>query len=85
MRIYNACVLSTLLYGAETWPLSATQARQLAGFDNRAQRRILGIRWHEFVTNEEVRRKTHQVPLQRVLAQRRLRWLGHACARYIRN
>ena len=63
MRIYNACVLSVLLYGSETWPLSATHAKELAGFDNRAQRRVLGIRWQDRITNEEVRRRSLQPPL----------------------
>ena len=77
MRIYNACVLSVLLYGSETWPLSASLARRLAGFETRAQRRVLGIRWQDRVTNEELRRRSLQPPLPRLLAQRRLRWFGH--------
>jgi hypothetical protein len=77
MRIYNASVLSVLLYGSETWPLSTTQGRRLMGFDNRCQRRVLNIRWQEHITNEEVRRRTLQPPLPRLLAQRRIRWLGH--------
>ena len=77
MCIYNACVLSVLLYGSETWPLSATEAKHLAGFDNRAQRRVLNIRWQDHVTNAEVRSRSGQPPLQRILAQRRLRWFGH--------
>ena len=55
----------------ETWSLSATHAKQLAGFDNPAQRRILGIRWLEFVTNELVQRRSVRAQLQRVLVHRR--------------
>ena len=76
-RIYNACVLSVLLYGSEIWALSPTLAKSLSGFDNRCERRILGIRWQDSVRNEEVRRLSMQPPLQRRMAQRRLRWLGH--------
>ena len=63
--------------GSETWPLSTTQGRRIMGFDNRCQRRVLNIRWQERITNDEVRRRTLQPPLPRLLAQRRLRWLGH--------
>ena len=56
---------------------SPTHAKQLTTFDNRALRRILGIRWQDHITNEEVRRRTLQPPLQRLLAQRRVRWIGH--------
>ena len=77
IRIFKASVQSILLYGAETWPLSDTLAKRLTGFDNRAQRRVLDVRWQARMTNEQVRSRSHQPPLQRVLAQRRLRWFGH--------
>jgi len=34
MRIYNAAVLSVLLYGEETWPLTGTLISRLDGFDS---------------------------------------------------
>ena len=43
MRMYNAAVLSVLLYSAETWPLTGTLSSRLDGFDSRALRSILGI------------------------------------------
>ena len=55
MRIYNAEVLSVLLYGAETWPLTGTLSSTLDGFDSRALRSILGIHWRDLVSNEMVR------------------------------
>jgi len=54
MRIYNAAVLSVLLYGAETWPLTGTLSFRLDGFDSRALRSILGIHWRDLVSNETV-------------------------------
>jgi len=43
MRIYNAAVLSVLLYGTETWLLTGTLSSRLDSFDSRALRSILGI------------------------------------------
>ena len=77
LRIYNAVVLSVLLYGAETWPLSRTLAQLLQGFDSRALRTIEGIRWTDHITNAEIRERTGQLPVLRLLAQRRVRWFGH--------
>jgi len=63
MRIYNAAVLSVLLYGAETWPLTGTLSSRLDGFDSRALRSILGIHWRDLVSNETVRALAGQPPL----------------------
>ena len=35
MRVYQACVLSTLLYGSETWTLYSHQEPQLDAFHMR--------------------------------------------------
>ena len=54
MAVYNACVISTLLYGSETWTTYAGQERRLNTFHLRSIRRILGISWQEKVTNADV-------------------------------
>ena len=77
LRIYNACVLSVLLYGAETWALNATLVVRLNEFDTKALRRIEGIHWIQHIPKEEVRRRTRQPPSSSLAAQRRVRWLGH--------
>uniref|UniRef100_K7EX07 Reverse transcriptase domain-containing protein n=1 Tax=Pelodiscus sinensis TaxID=13735 RepID=K7EX07_PELSI len=41
MAVYNACVISTLLYGSETWTTYARQERRLNAFHLRGLRRIL--------------------------------------------
>ena len=54
MAVYNACVISTLLYGSETWTTYAGQERRLNSFHLRSIRRILGISWQDKVTNADV-------------------------------
>ncbi|KAI8496714.1 hypothetical protein Bbelb_253690 [Branchiostoma belcheri] len=77
LRVYNAAVVSILLYGAETWPLSNTLAARLDGFDSRCLRRILGVRWFDHLPGTELRQRTQQPPASRVAAMRRVRWYGH--------
>ena len=77
LRIYNASVISTLLYGAETWSTTLTEEKRLDSFDLRCLRRILGIRWFHHVRNSEVRRRTGQPPASSLLKKSRLRWYGH--------
>ena len=57
-KVYQACVLSVLLYGAECWTLLR---RHLNSFHHRCIRIILGIsnheQWTKHITMQEIRRK----------------------------
>ena len=75
--MYNACVLSTLLYGCETWTAYARQERRLNSFHLRCLRRILGISWQDRVPNKDVLERAGTPNMFAMLSQRRSRWLGH--------
>ena len=77
MAVYNACVISTLLYGSETWTAYAGQERRLNTFHLRSIRHILGISWQDKVTNAHVLSHAGLPSMYSLLRQRRLRWLGH--------
>jgi len=77
MRIYNAAVLSVLLYGAETWQLTGTLSSRLDDFDSRALRSILGIHWRVLISNEMVRTLAGQPPASYLAAHRWVRWYGY--------
>ncbi|KAI8513321.1 hypothetical protein Bbelb_099600 [Branchiostoma belcheri] len=77
LQVYRACVLSTLLYGSETWTTYARQENRLESFHLRCLRRILGISWRDRVPNTTVLERSGSLSLHLLLCQRRLRWLGH--------
>ena len=77
MRIYNASVGSVLLYGAETWPATQSVLSTVNIAQTKHLRRIEGLRWHDFVSNENLLALTAQTPFSVQLAQRTLRWYGH--------
>ena len=77
MKVYQACVLSTLLYSSEAWPLYTHQEKQLNAFHLRNLRRILHIKWHDHVSNKKVLATAGMPSMYAILAQRRLRWIGH--------
>ena len=52
--IYQACVLSTLLYGSESWTTYARQERRLNEFHLCSLRCLLYIKWQNKVPNTEV-------------------------------
>ena len=56
VRVYVACVVSTLLYGSETWTTYFHQERRLNTFHIRCLMQIMGITWRDKIPNSEVLR-----------------------------
>ena len=77
VAVYNACVLSKLLYGSETWTTYSDQEKRLNAFHLRSLRRLLGISWMNKIPNTVVLSHTELPSMYTLLRQRRLRWLGH--------
>ena len=71
MVVYNACVVSTLMYGSETWTTYARQEKRLNFFHLRSIRRILGISWRDRVSCPE---PTFQACSPAQTAQSALAW-----------
>ena len=77
IKVYQACVISTLLYGSESWTTYAKQETRLEVFHLRCLRRILGITWEDHITNNAILESAEIMSIHSLLCQRRLRWLGH--------
>ncbi|XP_046978621.1 uncharacterized protein LOC124544203 [Vanessa cardui] len=75
--VYQAWILSILLYGAETWTSYAKQEYRLNAFHMRCVRNILGVTWKDRITNKAILTKAQLPSLSALLKQRRLRWVGH--------
>ena len=54
IRVYRAVVLTTLLYGSETWVTYQRHICLLERFHQRCLHTILNIHWNDFITNVEV-------------------------------
>jgi hypothetical protein len=77
LRIYQTCVVSTLLYGADCWCLLKKDLDLLQSFHMRCQRRILNIRWFDHITNAVVSTRTGLPPIQTAVESRRHSLFGH--------
>ena len=75
VNVYKACVISTLLYGSESWNMRAHQEKRLNVFHMRCLKRILGITWQDKVTNKVVLEKAGIPSLYTLFKQMRMRWL----------
>ena len=76
-KIYRVIVLSTLLYGAETWPMYRRQVKKLHAFMMRHLRSIMRITCMDKVTNKEILERTGMPSMEDFLIRKNLRWTGH--------
>ena len=54
LKVYRAVVLTTLLYGCETWTAYRRHEKQMNRFHLRCLRNLLNIRWQDKVPDTEV-------------------------------
>ena len=77
LRLFKSNVLSTLLYGAESWKMTKTIAKKLEVFQRKCLRKIVGVRWPDVISNEDLYARTAAKPVSEEIKRRRWRWIGH--------
>jgi hypothetical protein len=78
-KVFRATVESVLLYGADTWSLTAAQLRSLDGTYTRLLRKALNVHFSSHTTNEKLYGGLIKPSVR--LAERRLRLAGHCFRR----
>lgn len=76
-KVYKAIVVPALLYSAETYTLYRKHIRKLEAVQQRHLRRIMGVRWSDYISNVEVLRRAGLHSIEATLANSQLRWAGH--------
>ena len=77
VNLFKSVVMPSLLYGYETWAITALKTQWLQAFVMGCLCSILGISKMDKVRNVEVRKKAGMMQVEVIMLQRRLRWLGH--------
>jgi len=77
ISVYRAVILTTLLYGSESWVTYRHHLRLLERFHQRCLRTILNIHWSDYVTNVEVLEQAEIISIEAMLLKSQLRWAGH--------
>ena len=70
-------MITTLLYGCETWTLYRRHIKQLDQFHKQCLRKIGNIKWQDMIPNTEVLKKCNMPGIEALLLQGQLRWCGH--------
>ena len=79
--MYAGGVLAVLLYGCESWCLTAESVRRLANWHNKRIRemcRVTMLQTYVYrITSESLQKRTRVFSLEHYLASRTLLWAGH--------
>ena len=60
LHLYRVFIIPLTLYGSECWAINKADIQRIDAVDQWCLRRILDIRWHDFVRNADIRRITIQ-------------------------
>jgi hypothetical protein len=77
IKIFTSCVKCVLLYGCETWLVSAEIQRKLQSFINRCLRHICRIWWPRVMSNEKLWKETNEENINIEIRWRKFSWIGH--------
>ena len=77
ISVYKAAVVTSLLFGCETWTLKRVHIALLERFHQTSLRKIARIRWFHKVTNYEVLDRCKIGSIQSMVESAVLRWTGH--------
>ena len=77
LRIFNTNVKTVLMYGAETWRVTKNITDKVQAFVNWCLRYILGIRWPETISHENLWRKTQEERMLTQIRRKKWKWIGH--------
>ena len=77
VKVYKAVVLTTLLYGCETWTIYRRHEKQLQQFHLRCLRNILSIHWQDRIPDTEVLERAELPSVITTMRKAQTRWAGH--------
>ena len=75
--VFQAVVLSTLFYACETWTLYRRDKKWLESFQQRKLRQILGAKWEDCISNDEILKRVSLPSVEATILKHRLHWSGH--------
>ena len=85
IKLFNAIVKSTLVYGCECWAMTGKMEKKLRVFQQKCIRRILRVFYPNLVSNEEILRRSGQRDIVLDIIDRKWRWIGHMARKPAEN
>lgn len=76
-KVFKGCIRKCLLYGSETWAMTAENLRRLERTEMQMLRLMKGVSRRNGLSNEEIKKEFLIDDLLDVVRSSRLRWFGH--------
>lgn len=76
-KVFDQCVLPTLTYASETWPLTNDTLQTIAKCQRAMERKMLNIRLADRIPNAEIRRRTKTDDAVTRILKLKHSWAGH--------
>jgi hypothetical protein len=73
-KAFDACIMSTVLYGCETWILKASDKERISTTQRKMERRMLGLKWCDKWSNRRVRDATGVRSWIKEATSRKFKW-----------
>ena len=77
INIYKTCVLTVILYAAETWTTYRRHIKLLEHFHLKCLRRIMNIKWQSSIPDTAVLEKAQCPNIESLIVSSQMRWTGH--------
>ena len=77
VKVYKAFVITSLLYGCQSWCTYKRHIKKLEAFHQKCLRRILGIKWQQHVTNNFILERAGIAKIETMISSLMCKWLGH--------
>ena len=75
--VYKAVILTTLLFGCETWVAYCHPVKVLEQFQQRILRSILGVHWQDRISNASILEQADTASIEAHIVKSQLSWAGH--------
>ena len=76
-RVYNHCVLTTIVYGAETWSTTTEMEQKLITTQRAMERKMFHLSIRDRVRHTEIRKSTKVKDIMNKIKELKWRWAGH--------
>lgn len=79
LHLARTLILSKMLYGASSWTISTISAKSIDAFGRTMWRKLLGVKWSDFVSNTELSQRIGDrwQLTEATLLNQQWTWLGH--------
>ena len=77
LQVYNSIYQPTLLYGAESWPITRKIESQIVATEMRYLRKITNKTRKDRERNTNIREQLNIKPITQIIENKQLKWYGH--------